>query len=101
VNTGSILRFAPQKRIGRRLITALKRGILAYQSRRSERIAAAVLCSMNDVMLKDIGLRRCQITGAVSVSPQTRLNEPDRCLEAPSRRPPSGFIERTLWTWDD
>jgi uncharacterized protein YjiS (DUF1127 family) len=101
VNTGSISCSAPQEHIGRRLITALKRGILAYQSRRSERIAAAVLCSMNDVMLKDIGLRRCQITAVVSVSPQTRLNETDRWLDAPSRCPPSSFIEHTLWTWDD
>jgi uncharacterized protein YjiS (DUF1127 family) len=47
------------------LVATLKRWWLAYVTWRIEQAAITQLCSMSDRALKDIGLTRADITGAV------------------------------------
>ncbi|WP_431310678.1 DUF1127 domain-containing protein [Labrys miyagiensis] len=99
----------PQKGAGRNpvrwLIKTFKWGVSAYRDWRNGRRMATVLSSMNEVMLNDIGLSRCQITSAVRVGPSTGLtdmsDEADRLPRALSQRPPSPLLECALWTWFD
>ena len=52
---------------GRKLVGALERWLLDYMTRRMEREAIAALSAMSDRELKDIGLTRSEIMGAVSM----------------------------------
>lgn len=65
------------------LLTTFKGVIAAYTNWRVERAAIAVLSSMNDLMLKDIGLSRCQITGAVWKSRHQSLDDVLGAVEQP------------------
>ena len=47
------------------LTASLKRWWAAYLAWRSRRAATVALCAMSDLELKDIGLRRCDITRGV------------------------------------
>jgi uncharacterized protein YjiS (DUF1127 family) len=49
----------------RGLLATLKRQCVAYMTWRIEQAAIGQLCSMSDHELKDIGLTRSEITGAV------------------------------------
>jgi uncharacterized protein YjiS (DUF1127 family) len=65
--------FAAQNKIGelwlRRLIAAVARRRTAYRRRRVEQLAIAQLNGMSDRDLKDIGLSRGEIAGAVRIGP--------------------------------
>jgi len=53
------------------LAAVLKRWSMAYLSRRLEQAAIVQLRALSDCELKDIGLRRCEIEGAVRNEPKS------------------------------
>jgi uncharacterized protein YjiS (DUF1127 family) len=86
VSTSFIVRSAPQRiadpHWSARLTTSLKSAMTAYTNWRTERAAVAVLSSMSELMLKDIGLSRCEISSAVR---RVRLLSPDDIVGAAER----------------
>jgi uncharacterized protein YjiS (DUF1127 family) len=65
------------------LLNTIKVAIETYTNWRADRAAVAMLSSMDDQMLKDIGLSRCQITGAVTTGHRDNVGDEWRLTKHP------------------